>query len=408
MTLHKKKLSIVCFALFLLTLNFAGQTLPLYILTCYIFPIFFLLQSQKLPKSSCLVCIFLCFAFYLAILYLNGEVYRSTIIMTIAYPFAYLLGILCIRSANSKTVSELMIFKKVVFSAAFGLFIHNVLSYSTGAVMTGNIFESRYVADFWTGELIFPTNFNNMNVFVLCLLFFCLHCSDSLIEKIIILASEALVLYYSVNTASRTNIVLMALIYIVTWVYWKTSVPKCRPRSPVNKNQKWTGILVVLCAIILVVYKWNTLVQWYNTSNLIARASLSTKGNYDLSNDGRLALWAEVIRKMPQYPFGNMPTTNYAHNIFLDTYRVAGIIPMSLLIISMVCIFIFLLKFLRLPFVDRKYKCLAFSVMTGSFCSFMIEPVIEGRPLLLLVFFLIAGMIEELAKHCTTQTQIRR
>lgn len=388
--------AVCCATVFLFSLNFAGLQTPFCLLTCYFLPIVCLLDARKLHKSCAFFTILTCFFSYLMVSLIHGEVYMSIAVTIAAFPLAYLLGMLVIKSAYNKYDDPLKVFKYMVFSATFGIFLYNVLSYATGMVSTLDVLESRFVRDFWTGELIHPTNFNNRNIFVLCLLFYGVYCSESIIEKVAIIVSNALVLYQSVNTASRTNIVWMLGVYVATYLFWKI-LNKGARRSKSTRKQKWFGVLTILAVVSLIIYKWDTILLWYKASNLVERARLSSTSAYNFSDDGRLALWAEVISKMGKYPWGNMPTSNYAHNIFLDTYRVTGVIPTCLLMTAMYFIFRNLIVFLKNRTVDRKYKCLAFSIMVGCAGSFMIEPVIEGRPMNLLIFFLIAGMIDELS-----------
>lgn len=116
---------------------------------------------------------------------------------------------------------------------------------------------------------------------------------------------------------------------------------------------------------------------------------------------GRTQRWVDAFNLMFEYPFGWAfdygPRDEYAHNMWLDTLRTAGIIPFLLL------------SYISISIIKKSYKgirlnrhmpinILAACLITSISLACFVEPVIEGKPLFFFYYLTIAGVISQLDK----------
>jgi O-antigen ligase len=194
--------------------------------------------------------------------------------------------------------------------------------------------------------------------------------------------------FISIETSSRTNIVLVAIVLIIVFIF-DIIVNRLPPK--VRRRRIGAYFAYFLLIFILILANYKTVLTWYEYTNLFNR--IGDNSQLTLQTDGRWEQWYDVIVNMPSYIFGNMPDTIFlAHNLFLDVYRVAGIIPFILIITYIISTINILFKLLRDKRFTNSIKCLLFSIQFLYLLSFMIEPVMEGRPLNFFAYCFINGI----------------
>lgn len=98
------------------------------------------------------------------------------------------------------------------------------------------------------------------------------------------------------------------------------------------------------------------------------------------------------------YPFGSNNQfvlyggQTYAHNFWLDIYRVAGILPFIFSISATIDEIIILFRFGRLH-TDRSISPIAFCFTSAAIINFMVEPIYIANPYIYYFFLMIQGGI---------------
>ena len=80
----------------------------------------------------------------------------------------------------------------------------------------------------------------------------------------------------------------------------------------------------------------------------------------------------------------------YAHNFWLDIYRVAGILPFIFSISATIDEIIILFRFGRLH-TDRSISPIAFCFTSAAIINFMVEPIYIANPYIYYFFLMIQG-----------------
>lgn len=116
--------------------------------------------------------------------------------------------------------------------------------------------------------------------------------------------------------------------------------------------------------------------------------------SYTMSASGRTELWSKSIGYIFNHPLGwNSQELGYgyAHNLWLDTARVAGILPL---------IFLLIFTFLSISQIPNILKSKNYffninilSTFIGLLALFFVEPIIEGLPSSFIIFCLLTGYL---------------
>ncbi len=114
---------------------------------------------------------------------------------------------------------------------------------------------------------------------------------------------------------------------------------------------------------------------------------------------GRTERWIGGLESIVTDPFGwEFSRFGYAHNLWLDVARVAGVIPLFFLIIFTFVSFKTWLKTLKLLSSDLFMRSYIFIFFISIILLFNVEPIMEGMYLLFLLFCMFIGFLYGMKK----------
>lgn len=280
----------------------------------------------------------------------------------------------------------------LVWVMAIGMMLWPFMSYLKYGVVTDYSpgMDTRLIADFWTGATDQVTNHNGYCVPVLVLSFCSVVLAPSITEKIFTSVPFCLVLLLSLVTVSRTNLILTLVLALSLVV---VSVVVRRGYAPMMEIQTVRRICICVLLIVLLFPLFA-----YFSSQLLSLLPIdafrerTASRALSVRNDSRWVFWETVIREIPSHPFGGIRSVEAAHNLLLDTARVAGIFPM-------ICMLLFLSStvFGSMELVSRRYlstriRATNFLLILILMMSFMIEPTLSAKPFVFIGFCFICGL----------------
>ena len=384
-TLNKIILSALLILFFLFSINLQGRTTQWLILIAG-FCLLYAVVNPVLPKDISVVILSLAMLTY--ILFSHGRYSNEggIIRFLIGVPVLYYAGFIIAEKVHfdsEKVIQMIMIF---VLGFVSYQFLNLVTSYT-------EMGSTRNAVDYWTGQLIQPTNFNSKGLFVVAFSIPVILHTKNIISKIALSILTAYVAIASVLTASRTNLILILLSAILAALFtFSYQLSALIPRKPLTKKKLIAVSVAILAVMWGVVQYGAAITSWLEMSALTSRLS-TNDSRLQISNDGRWFFWRETIKMLLENPMGN-PSTFYAHNLFLDVGRVSGIIPMILLIWFFIRLtkrwWGIIKKESQLDFETKRIFFVAFIIF---FVAFMLEPVLEGRPSEFIAFMFFAGVI---------------
>lgn len=392
LTIKKLILAVLLILFFLFSFNLQGRTTQWLMLiagAC----LFYVICNPHIPRDFNAVVLILAMLTY--VLFSHGRYLNEGGIVRfiIGVPVLYFAGFLITEKIdfdNTKIIRILMIF-------AIGFVLYQLLNLVTSYSKMG---ETRNAFDFWTGQIIQPTNFNSKGLFVVAFAIPVIFYTKHVVLKIALLTLTAYVAIASVLTASRTNLFLLLFAIVLTVLFTLSyQLSALIPKKPITRKKVIT-LVILLAAVVCVVIKYQAaIVSWFEMSALTSRLS-TNDSRLQILNDGRWIFWRETIAMLMENPMGN-PNAFYAHNLFLDIGRVSGIIPMFL----MIWFYVRLTKnwwniVNKSSLLEFKTKRVFFVAFIIFFVAFMLEPVLEGRPSEFIAFSFFAGVINSYRKGC--------
>lgn len=205
--------------------------------------------------------------------------------------------------------------------------------------------------------------------------------------KIISLVVFIISLLCALRVASRTQLGIALISLFVTIAYLSV-------KQPIIKNIRL--ILAIAFILIVVLFSISSDSAILNTIN---QRNNSTEEL--LIANGRTELWLTSLSNIMTKPMGwNMSSdiSIYAHNLWLDVSRVAGIAPfLFLLIFTVICIRL-VLKTIKVSPQDLYFNTFIIVLFVGFMVEFSVEPVIEGMYNLFLIFCFFIGILSGYVK----------
>lgn len=275
---------------------------------------------------------------------------------------------------------------KYILAIAIGLFIHGMLNYS---INIGNV--NRNTVDFWNNTILSATLQGTMLTMIMSLIFWIMVYNKKTYIKVFYLICYVLSLLYLTILATRTTIIISIIVFII--IYFMNGLLN----KKIAKNIK---ILIVGCIFIIfsnVLYNNNlfNIKNIINNSNLIQR--MSQKEGLNESDRNRFEAQLLGIKYIVNNPFGSnlqIGELNYAHNLWIDIGKEAGIIPFFLMVVYTINYFVSLFGITKDKNISTKYKIFLWSIYLGVNINFFVEPILQGIPFYFMTFALINGIID--------------
>lgn len=120
---------------------------------------------------------------------------------------------------------------------------------------------------------------------------------------------------------------------------------------------------------------------------------MSDEGNFT-SAGGRFKKWVSAVEYLIINPIGwTDPTIGYAHNLWLDVSRVAGILPFVLLSLFTILNIPLIRDSLTKSRNNYYFNTIVLSSFLGFLLIFFVEPVMEGMFMLFLIYCFYSGFL---------------
>lgn len=389
--LERKNLDWLWFGLiFLFALNFLAKSnyLLLSVIATGIIVAIYKKATFKMTVDLLLIWLFSLSYFILLTYHGRGGIGAMFIYM-IGPVGSFFIGYCILKSSNK------FIFKTVM-AIVFGNFIHgllNMIMYFRLYGFTSSVIGARALPDIWTGKVLTATLQGTYYTMIASLLFYSIVLvinKKSKVLALVILLSIGFSLLATFVMGNRTLIAIMLITFLSNFLLY-SALNKKSPKY-ITKNIAYIAILALGIYVIYTknIFSIREFVEgstWYMRSNIMVA-----------NEDPRLALYQRAISQMFDFPLGGYKMNlglSYAHNLWLDVLYATGLIPFFFLIIYTFQSIKNLIRLIKQKNTDVEFKIFIFSIYTGFFLNFMVEPILEGVPYMFLSFCIINGMIRK-------------
>ena len=289
--------------------------------------------------------------------YLN---YASILMPIINFPFSYLMG----KYVGYYNTKDNII--NILFQLSLALAFISLISVfldidKNGFVRIDNVRNIPLI-----GYSLDSFNATNINSKMMPLVIFSIFVFFPIKfkKKILYVTCSFLVILCSVRLQSRTMILFFLFLFFIAFVVaWRAF----------DVKKKIAGLFIFVLFIVTIVYIILTFSQELTILNRLQNDDISSGG-------GRTELMIRVLENLKDYPLGGMnkEISIFAHNLWLDCARVAGIIPFLLLIlISLKYVYNLFIYHFKVKDDFNLVLVITF-ISIALFIVFLVEPVLEG------------------------------
>lgn len=376
---HKAKIVIISFITLLTVIDYRGYG---YYVILLAIPILLHKLPKKYFDSTFFLFLFWGITYGGTVIIYTGKIsYGAAIQFIVNCPILYLLGEYWGLNLSYKRLVLLICLLIVAFSfipiiSVIKDILQNgfvVVGMDRNIPLIGINNEEGYIAATGISTRLLPS------ISMIGLLFYQNH-NDQLILKKYMIAYGLIAFICAVRIQSRTSVILVILV-ILFGLY--------RQFRSKNSNKIIVNVVILLTIVGLFRY----LIIRYSTE-LVILNRFENESNID--GGGRLERLLTVLELLPHHLFGGMflnKNISYAHNFWIDCGRVAGIVPLFLLVIITIVYFSNLRKINKI-FRSSYLLCSILNYISLSFLiAFFAEPILEGIPMLFNLFVLFLGLI---------------
>ncbi len=200
-------------------------------------------------------------------------------------------------------------------------------------------------------------------------------------------------MYGSIKNASRTLLLVTALIFFAAMLFYLYE-----KFGFLTAGMYFGGILLAIVLTVGISIKLNLfhVQELYAKSAIAQRSAMYGSNSNSLTQNSRWTYAKDVLRLLPSHLFGNKSYPYFAHNLWVDIAREAGIIPFVLYIRYILLALNHGIQILKTDKVEVFDKIFFATTVLGYFLIFFTEPVIQGSPISFSIFCFIVGGISSL------------
>lgn len=312
--------------------------------------------------------------------------------MGLCLPMAYYIG------SNIQRKDEKSI-KKLVYLLGFGMGTHIVLNFLTDLAIDGFDFISSISHfDIWTGDIVPTTATAVCSIFVIALLYYFITREDNKTYRNIGIVLVVLIIVYDIALGRRTPLLMLALCLAVSFIFDKFIFNHSKD---VNKKPLLYVIITIVSIIVIfaLIYSLNL----FGLKDIISNFGIVKKFiEYGLDT-GRLDIFFEAIKLMSNHLWGGQEIHDIlgiqVHDLWMDTFDYAGIVPFILLVCHSILFVISFVKIIKSKHISSDFKLFISILFFAITIQLFLEPVMTGSSLFIIIVIIIESALEKAFIH---------
>lgn len=371
--------------------NFAG--LGLWILIGGCVALFILKRDLVIPTTKQFLVVLLFSISYSACSVIFGGITEQAVylwLISIAIISAYLIGWNWQKIFPGATASSVMI----LFGLSFAT--HGLLNYFYSLQL--GVGNSGFCFDFWSKSHSASTAQGVLFTPLVSVVWIILLQHRSLVVKVATFITLLFAVRYNFMLGGRSFLLLLAFAAF-TFLLIKITF------SADSVGDAIKNLLVVCLVLFLILFLYQKNV--FNLKNTFEDSYMAHRFKYQsVAEDDKATRWVYYASHFSQGIFGGNKISissgyGYAHNLWLDVFDQAGLIPFLMLLVLS---FSSVAQGIRTAFSVSRYEGLyAASFFVIYFSQFFIEPILQGSPYFFISFVFITGLFNSLNKAYLTE-----
>lgn len=313
---------------------------------------------------------------------------RQMTLNVLMVPVAYYIGLRYDEQIDTADVV------KVYQILAWGMCAHLLLNFFSEIITHRGLYFGAIHFDVWSGYYSAVTGqMLNLTMF-LPLLSYMILTRKKMVWGILATAAAML---YGVIAGSRSILILFAANALVSTMVYIVTEKKNRVKILLIGALCVTGL--TLLGYIMYTNNWLNVKTIWDSSYLAQRFSYSRMQGEGLFDTERWKVKWDYMQLMKEFPWGGKDIADqvgiYAHDLWMDTWDQAGLVPMLMIITYTVRLVWRFIKAIRQT-PDSAVKVLLASYVVVFLMQIMAEPILQGAPIFVMSACLLDGMIAKM------------
>lgn len=304
--------------------------------------------------------------------------------ISIACVLSYYIGMMLIEISKNKEKSVIT----YTYSIAIGFFIHAMANY---IINIGT--QDRNTIDIWTGVGRSATLQATMLTMIMGSSFYSLVALKNKLHKLIITIFIILSLSYNLILGTRTLIIVSVVSFIVSCITF--IILNRRNIFLVLKNGK-TLLIVIIVIFLVFISNFMGIREKIENTKLLRR--INKPYSTEEADENRVQTLFLAFNSILEHPMGGnnerIGELKYAHNMWLDVGKQAGIIPFVLLSLFTIISLWNVIKIFKNEKFSNEFKVFLAGIYSAVLLNMAVEPIMQGEPLFFIMFCMIIGMVD--------------
>lgn len=366
----------------LFSVNFLAYGNMISIVGCILLLVF--CKTLEVPRSNLFLWFYLFAATYPCCAIIFGgaaDMAASLFLVGVGIASSYLLGNAALRLFPSSAPSTF------VLLVCFGFAAHGTLN-CVANILAGTGGSGQCI-DFWTKSYSAATAQAILFTPLVSIMWAILLAKRRGLLKVATLVMIVVALYYDFMLGGRSFFVLIAFSGLVL-----LAIRLCKASKSVFDAIKSVTLISILCVLAFVLYQ----ADFLSLKSSFEASYMAHRFSYQgMADDDRSQRWLYYIEHFSEGVFGGnvIGSTSgygYAHNLWLDTFDEAGLLPFFLLLLITVQGIAKVFKVASNS--DGFNQSILICFLVILMIQFFVEPVMQGSPLLFMAFAFFCGLVD--------------
>ncbi len=312
--------------------------------------------------------------------------YSFYCVMGFCLPMAYYIG------SNMKDINENNV-AKAIYIIAFGMSVHLMLNFAYDYYVLGPGFMGRHHHyDIWTQGIVAVTTTAVNSIPIIYSIYYVIFYETDRIWKVTGMVFFLASMIYNLALGRRTPVYILIISFVFSVLYEKLVLK--HKKKDLSKALK-LSIVIVCVAFVTFVFAY--MLNIFNLKSAIGELYIITKFKEGLLDMERLKIFIGAVKLAPYHLFGGQEISSIleieVHDLWMDTYDFAGIVPYALLIVYSIIYLLNMAKALRSG-ISNGFKIFVLNISVSTGLLMFIEPVMTGSSLFLICSVMIGALIE--------------
>lgn len=371
--------------LLLITLALFGMDFMLHgIILLILYGVVFCVNNKTL--SSRYIGGILAFFFAFVLFYIMSSRFEAAILKNvIAVLVAALIG--CkIKGCTAEKICFYIVF--IALFMALHAMMNMAYNYSQLGVLA---IAERTAYDFWTQDISAATGqASKLTPFIACSFYLIFYNKNTYLRLLSVILLFATVIF-DLGLAGRSALVLLLFSIVLSYFIGSMRAKKVSSSAKV--------LVFVGLAVVALFFAYS--IDLFGIQEIFEESSFNQRFNspsgQDIDEDDRTRRKLIFLSHLLDYPFGGQHLcydlkVGHAHDLWLDTFDMAGLLPLLLLVGYTLASIYRAYRFYNRP-VNPYIATLVLVFFIIMNIQFYLEPIIEGSPKLLIFYCLIDSMV---------------